>query len=111
MQKNDGSSISPALVFLDGNIAALDTKDSCLVIASYETLNDEKLVLTGLSTDGTRKLWELRQASLNADFLYSDNHGLYYAAEPATGSFFFNVGTEVIAIEMKSGKVLWRMKM
>ncbi|HET6991229.1 MAG TPA: hypothetical protein VFJ43_07900 [Bacteroidia bacterium] len=109
---NDHDSIlNEDLFFLDGRPVVLDLKDSSFFILHYETLKKEKFLITCMSLDGKRKLWEIKQSDFNPDFNYSEPFLPKVGADEKSGKLFFSIDKEIFAVNMKDGKLLWRTKL
>jgi len=105
------SILNPDLFFLDGMPVGLDIQDSCFFVLHYETLTKEKFMLSCISLDGKKQLWQIKQSDLNPTFKFPDSVSPSVEADEANHRLFFNVGTEVFAVNMKDGKLLWRTKL
>lgn len=108
--RND-SILNPDLFFLDGMPFGLDVKDSCFFVLHYETLKKEKFLISCISLDGKRLLWQIKQSELNSTYKFPEPVLPTTEADEANHRIFFNVGTEIFAANMKDGKILWRTKL
>lgn len=105
------SILNQDLVFLDGMLAGLNEKDSCFLILHFETLKKEKFILTCLSLDGKRKIWEIRQSTFNPTYFYPDYYSPHVFMDVQNGKVFFSIDKEVFCIQSKDGKLRWRMEL
>jgi hypothetical protein len=110
MNKQD-SILNPDLFFLDGRPVVLDLKDSCFFILHYETLEKKKFLITCMSMDGKRKIWEMKQQDYNANFDCSEYSLPQVGSDEKSGKLFFSIDKEIFAVNMKDGKLLWRTKL
>lgn len=108
--KND-SVLNAAEIFLDGQPVALNLRDSSFVILHYETLKKEKFILTCMSLDGKRKLWEIRQSTFNKEYKYPETYEPHIESDEASGTLWFSLDKEVIAVGLNDGKLKWRTKL
>jgi hypothetical protein len=110
--KNEHDSIlNEDLFFLDGYPFGINLKDSCFYVLHFETLKKEKFLISCISLDGKRKLWEIKQSDFVADYKFPDPIVPCVEADAENGKIYFNIGTEIFAVTMKDGKLLWRTKL
>ncbi len=108
---NRDSILNDKLVFLCGQTVGINQKDSTFFILHYETLKKEKFILTCVSLDGKRKLWEIKQSTFNPTYIYHDYYSPRVNTDEHRGKLFFSIDKEVFAINMKDGQLLWRTKL
>jgi|GEM_PF-3876842 hypothetical protein len=98
------------LAFVYGRPVAIDLKDNSFVVLHYQTTKKEQIILTCISLDGRKILWELKQSDLNPDFMLRSTHHdvVSISFDEDQGKMFFNIDCEIFAVYMKDGKVLWR---
>ena len=105
------SILNEDLFFLEGKITGLNIKDSCFFILHYETLKKEHFKISCISLDGKTKLWEIKQTAFNPDFLYPEDYSPQVYFDSQSQKLFFSIDTEILALNARDGKLLWRMKM
>lgn len=105
--RND-SVLNAGEVFLDGQPVALNLKDSSFVILHYETLKKEKFILTCMSLDGKRKIWEIRQSTFNSEYKYPEAYEPHVESDETSGTLWFSLDKELIAVGLNDGKLKWR---
>lgn len=105
------SIINEDMFFLDGKLAGLSIKDSCFFILHFESLKKERFILSCVSLNGRTKLWELKQTAFNPTFIYPEDYSPTIYTDPETGKLFFSIDTEVFAVQLKNGNLLWRKKL
>ena len=98
------------VAFIYGRPVAIDLKDNSFVVLHYQTTKKEQIILTCISLDGRKIIWELKQSDLNPGFMLRSTHhdvvSISYGEDQ--GKMFFNIDCEIFALDMKEGKVLWR---
>lgn len=107
------SVINTQLEFLDGEFAA--AADSVIIILHFETTEHKHFRLTALTADGKKQLWQMRQEEMQFEDrdIYTHNRlpKLQFAqTTDAPGVVVFSYNKEVLKIETKTAKVLWRTK-
>lgn len=105
------SVLNTDLVFLDGRPVAINMQDSSFVILHFETLKKERFILTCLTLDGKKKLWEIRQSQFNSTYNYPDYYEPRVDADEHSGLLCFSIDKEVFAVQLKTGKEVWRVKL
>ena len=95
-------------VFLDGKIIALSVKDSCFVVMHYETIAHVRVILTCMSLDGRRKMWELKQSMVLPNEKNDEPLKITTCKDEDNGLFFASFKEEIIAMQMKDGVIVWR---
>lgn len=105
---NDHTVLNPSEIFLDGKPVAVNLKDSSFVILHYETLKKEKFILTCMSLDGKRKIWEIRQSDFNKTYQYPEAYEPHVESDEASGTLWFSLDKELIAVGLNDGKLKWR---
>ena len=98
------------VAFIYGRPVAIDLNDNSFVVLHYQTTKKEQIILTCISLDGKKILWELKQSDLNPDFMLRSTHHdvVSISYDEDQGKMFFNINCEIFAVDMKDGKVLWR---
>ena len=97
--------------FLMGHFIAVSEKHNCFVILSYETTKKIGLTLTGLTLSEQNKLWELKHDSLKTEDDPEYPLTTAWAMDDNSGTLFFAMKDEVIAIEILTGSIIWRQKL
>lgn len=111
----DDSLINKELEFLDGKLVAVAAADSVMLILHFETTEHKNFRLSALTLDGKKQLWQFRQEDMQfetRDLYTRDKIPVLHFAQ-ATGQpgvLVFSYNKEVLKIETKTGKVLWRTK-
>lgn len=105
---DDDSLLNKDLFFIDATPIAINRRDSSFVVLSYETTDDQKFILTCISFDGQHQLWQTKQTDLNPTYLFKAPHEVATGADEENEKLFVAIYKEIISLNMKDGKVLWR---
>jgi hypothetical protein len=100
--------INRHVVFLHGEIVALSVSDSCFVVRDYDNINRIGVDYTCMSLDGKRELWQIKERMLRPGDSKKEPIATSCCIDEPNHLFFVNMETEVIAVGMKDGKVVWR---
>jgi hypothetical protein len=101
--------VNASEMFLDGKLAGLSVEDSCVFVISYESLKKERFKLSCMSLNGKVKRWEVRQVQFNDSYLYREPYEPRLACDADAGLVWVSIDEEVIGMNIKDGKVVWRM--
>lgn len=98
------------LFFIEGKFVECSPKDSTVVILHYETTDKLHFLLTGISSDGKQKRWEIKQTELRHE---QNEYPLEVCntTDPAKGILYFFLQDVAVAIDMHDGKILWRTEL
>ena len=108
--RND-SVLNDQLTFLDGRPVAINTSDSTCVILHYETLEKKSFILTCVSLDGKRVLWEIHQSEFNTTYEFNDEDKPQTAYNDQTKTFCFGIESIVYCVNVRDGKLLWQTEL
>ena len=97
--------------FLLGEFIAFSQKQNCVVVLSYETTKETGFILTGISLDNQTKLWELKKRDLRSDDEVKYRFTIAWGFSNDPDVLYFAMQDEVMAVEMATGKILWRQKL
>jgi len=111
LKTDDDSVANENLKFIMGKFIAISPKQRCFVVISFETTKETGFILTGVSLDGKNKLWELTQTSLRPEDKRDFSLPTAWTLDNKTDILYFAMKDEVIALEILSGKILWRQKL
>ncbi len=107
----EDSILNENLIFLVGLPVGIDIKDSCFFILHYETLKKERFILSCVTLDGKKVVWEIKQTQFNADYTYPEVYAPHVGVDETSGKVFFSIDKEIFAVNIKDGKLLWRTKL
>ncbi len=99
------------LSFLNGKPVVINSIDSSFVVLHYENTSNEQFILTCLKLDGSKKLWEIKQTSLNPDYKLKSYKEQASIADDKNGRMFFGIGGELFCVDLKDGKVVWKVQL
>lgn len=106
LRNSSDSLLNKELFFVEGRPVAVSEKDNVLIILHYETTDKMNFIITGVSLDAKKKIWELRQTTLhpNGDDTPTET---CWTSDIASGILIFCAEDEVITIRMKDGEIFW----
>ena len=78
---------------------------------SFETTKRIKFVLSGVSLDGKTRLWQLKQRDLRPNDRQEYPLSTASTLDNKTNNLFFAMQDEVIALEISTGRIIWRQKL
>ena len=101
------SILNRSRTFLSGEVIAITT-DTNVIVLSYETLEHKSFLLTCLTLDGKKVVWEMHQSQYNAEFEFSDYMKPQTGYSPTLNQLTFWIAGEVNCVDADSGKLLWK---
>lgn len=105
------SLLSSQLTFLSGKPIAADLKNNCFFILHFESLKQEKCIISCVSIDGKKLIWELHQSQFNSEYNYPEVYKPQTCFDEARGVLYFSIANEIFAVDGKDGKLIWRTKL
>jgi outer membrane protein assembly factor BamB len=96
--------------FLSGEFVAI-TADSNFVVLSYESLEHKAFVLTCMTLDGKRVVWEIHQSQYNSEFEFSDYMKPQTGYSSKLNQLTFWIAGTVYCVDADSGKLLWQTEL
>ncbi len=113
LYNRSNSAVLNDMDFIGGKIIAVDEKDNLFIILHYQTTKKESFILTCMTFDGKQKLWEMKQSEISPETISSKKEKvkLNFKYDYQPGRLFFNNGIEIVALDMKVGKVVWKQKL
>ena len=107
---SNDSLINSSDFFLEGKFIAISSTDSACVILHYENTTLANWMLSGVSLDGKRKIWEIRQTEINKEKseLPLEN---CWTTDSKKGILYFVSQDEVVAVQIRDGKKIWQTKL
>lgn len=104
---DNDSLLNRDLYFIDGRPVAIDMKDSCFIILHYTTTTHLECIVSCLSLDCKKLKWEIRQSGLGKE-AYEYPPDICYTPSETGEIFYLGIQDEVIAIQVRDGKIRWR---
>jgi len=111
LKHRDNSLANPNLKFIHGKFLALSRLSHNFVILGFETTKENSFILTGITSDGQKVLWELKQKSLRPKDNATNPISICHGFDEKSDILFFGINDEVLAIQLIDGKILWRQKL
>ena len=105
---SNDSILNRNLMFLDGIPVAVNGSDSCFVILHYQTLEKQKFILTCVSLDGKKVLWDVEQSQFNSKFSFSEYIVPQVGYNEVDNTLCFWIDKEIYCLDMNDGKLLWQ---
>lgn len=96
--------------FLEGKFIAISSTDSACVILHYENTTLANWILSGVSLNGKRKIWDIRQAEINSEKSEKPIETCW-TTDSKSGVLYFVSSDEIIAVQMRDGKKIWQTKL
>lgn len=109
--KNRDGKIANELKFVMGEFIAVSERQKCFAVMSFETTKKIGFILTGISLDGQDKLWELKQSELRPGDKNEYPLPVSWTLNNDSDVLYFAMKDEVIAVEILTGKILWRERL
>jgi len=104
------SVLNRSRTFLSGEFVAI-TADTNVIVLSYETLEHKLFILTCLTLDGKKVVWEMHQSQYNAEFEFSDYMKPQAGYNPTLNQLAFWIAGVVYCVDADSGKLLWNTEL
>jgi hypothetical protein len=111
LKTDNGTVVNEDLKFIMGSFIAFSPQQKCFAVMSYETTKEIGFILTGVTLDGKTKLWELRQSELRPNDDRQYQLPTAFTFDNKTDILYFGMKDEVMALEISTGKILWRQKL
>lgn len=108
LKDSQDSILNRELNFIHGKMIAVNEAQGCIVILSFETTKQTGFILTGVSLDGRKRLWELTERGLRPEENLARELTYSWAADDAAGVLYLGIQDEVMALREATGEVVWR---